>query len=84
MSILPLTDPLPVFPLAPPDQCRFCEEPIVLCPARAEGYLTYCGGWIHVPPPGSRRYGRHSCGMAGGTRQAQPKQSNQGDPCLTP
>jgi hypothetical protein len=45
--------------------CRWCRLPVIPCPVRAEGYLTYCGGWVHVPPPG-RRIGRHSCGTTKG------------------
>jgi hypothetical protein len=53
--------------------CRWCRLPITLCPVLAEGNLTYCGGWVHVPPAG-RRFGRHSCGTTrGASTQAAPE-----------
>jgi hypothetical protein len=51
--------------------CHWCDLPVIPCPVRAEGYVTHCGGWVHVPPPG-RDHGRHSCGASGPRRQAVP------------
>lgn len=52
--------------------CHWCSLPIMVCPVLAEGFLTYCGGWVHVPAPG-RRFGRHSCGLDGGGSTASPE-----------
>jgi hypothetical protein len=66
------TMPAPAPAPAETPRCHFCRLPVIPCPVRAEGYLTYCGGWVHKPPPG-RDHGRHSCGTGsagrtGGTR----------------
>jgi hypothetical protein len=52
--------------------CRHCHLPIMVCPALAEGYLTRCAGWVHVPPMGLD-YGRHHCGVNGMSSQAEPE-----------
>ena len=63
--------------------CRHCHLPIARCPARSEGFLTRCGGWVHLPPPGLE-YGRHHCGLNGMSTQAAPETNKDGELWLTP
>jgi hypothetical protein len=62
----------PASTVAEARRCRWCHLPIRRCPVLAEGYVTYCGGWVHIPL-GGQQYGRHSCGATGTSTQATPE-----------